>query len=520
VKTDGTAFANGDAWKCITCGIPDANKQDLNAELDYPQPFRDGKRVLWGSNIVQCASQLLDDACRGAATHIYPLYWRNRTEPDAGTGNLRELRLHPDQVHIGFNHIVLSPVLNQFGYLGRLQFDPTPADGSPRVPRYDIVDVTTLYREAPNAQPWVLDPAHPGEVTFDALKPTVGELRGFSKDGTEVAYIGNPKESDNIDVFAANLATGKTRRLTANPEYTDPIDLSPDNQWTVAMDTRGSGRQLFMAAMQGIPPINDMVSVAAVSSVRNNRQRRFFQPYLIDRYGDRGSYQGQQLNAGNGAPGSTSDPNWNGRADPRWSPDGTSIVYWQSLVSAPACGGTNPLSCPASTEPGGRRTRLMIARLTSRTPTASPVVAPISDVVPWGTPFDPAAPGLVRAHLPAGTYTLRGKVFGTARFTVTENAARSAVASVSASYTNYSDDGVHVINGTESAAGSTSALTLLTVDWHSNLTLTGCETGNKVTSEPGGFHLEIDLAEPVFQATGTLTTTIDGHVYRQPANGT
>jgi hypothetical protein len=257
-----------------------------------------------------------------------------------------------------------------------------------------------------------------------------------------------------------------------------------------------------------------------VSSVRNNRQRRFFQPYLIDRYGDRGSYQGQQLNAGNGAPGSTSDPNWNGRADPRWSPDGTSIVYWQSLVSAPACGGTNPLSCPASTEPGGRRTRLMIARLTSRTPTASPVVAPISDVVPWGTPFDPAAPGLVRAHLPAGTYTLRGKVFGTARFTVTENAARSAVASVSASYTNYSDDGVHVINGTESAAGSTSALTLLTVDWHSNLTLTGCETGTKVTSEPGGFHLEIDLAEPVFQATGTLTTTIDGHVYRQPANGT
>jgi hypothetical protein len=257
-----------------------------------------------------------------------------------------------------------------------------------------------------------------------------------------------------------------------------------------------------------------------VSSVRNNGQRRFFQPYLIDRYGDRGAYQGQQLNAGNGAPGSISDPNWNGRADPRWSLDGTSVVYWQSLVSDPACGGVNPLACPVSTEPGGRRTRLMIAKLTSRTPTSAPTVAPISDTVPWGTPFDVNAPGLVRPHLAAGTYTLRGHIFGEAVFTVTENAGHTAVASVAATYTNFSDDGIHVINGTESASGGMQGLTLQVLDWHSNLTLTGCQTGTKLTSEPGGFHLEVDLNNPVFNATGTLTTTIDGQVYRQPANGT
>src|SRR4029079_12736770 len=145
--------------------------------------------------------------------------------------------------------------------------------------------------------------------------------------------IGNPAESDNIDVFATDLTTGTTRRVTRNPEYTDPVDASPDGKWLVAMDTRGSGRQLFMAGMQNIPPLTDMVSVAFVSSVRNNHQRRFFQPILIDRAADRGSYQGQQLNAGDTKPGGVGDPNWNGMADPRWSPDGTAVVYWQALVT-------------------------------------------------------------------------------------------------------------------------------------------------------------------------------------------
>ena len=79
-------------------------------------------------------------------------------------------------------------------------------------------------------------------------------------------------------MFAANLTTGKVRRLTSNPEYTDPIDISPDDNWTIAMDTRGSGRQLFLAAMRGVPPLTDQVTTAAVSSVRNNGDRRFFQP--------------------------------------------------------------------------------------------------------------------------------------------------------------------------------------------------------------------------------------------------
>ena len=44
--------------------------------------------------------------------------------------------------------------------------------------------------------------------------------------------------------------------------------------------------------MDGLPPLNDMVTIALVSQIRNNRDRRFFQPMLIDRFGRRGGLPG------------------------------------------------------------------------------------------------------------------------------------------------------------------------------------------------------------------------------------
>lgn len=87
---------------------------------------------------------------------------------------------------------------------------------------------------------------------------------------------------------------------------------------------------MFLSAMRGIPPLIDMVNFAVVCSVRNNGQRRFFQLYLIDRYGDRGDYSGQKLNTEGSeiaGSGDINDPEWNGVADPKWSPDGNRIVY-------------------------------------------------------------------------------------------------------------------------------------------------------------------------------------------------
>jgi Tol biopolymer transport system component len=423
-------------------------------------------------------------------------------------------------LHLGFNSFTYSGgKLGQFAYISRLEFNANPKTGVPLAPRYDLVNVTRLFRPGLDSEVVAPDPKHSGNLLFNENAISIGELRGFTRDGREVIYIGYPWESSNIDLFAADLETGRVRRLTSNPEYTDPVDSSPDDTWIVAMDTRGSDRQMFVAAMRGIPPITDLLTTTAVSSIRNNGQRRFFQPYLIDRYGDRGDYQGQRLNAGNGAPGSASDPNWNGMADPRWSPDGTRVAYWQSLVTSPACGGANPLPCPKSTEPGGRRSRIMIAHLGSRMPLAIPPAKPLPDSVPWGTPYVPGGPMPARASILAGDYVLRGKISGIAQVRITEAAQHSDIAGVAVQYTNYSDDGAHIINGGESVTQTYPDVFTVALDWHSNLVQTGSSQTTKVTS-PDGFKLSINMMTNIFQATGTMTTTVGDHVYRQPANGT
>lgn len=503
VKADNTTFPNGDPWKCITCGVPEKNKVGSTELGSYAQAFVDGKRVMIGSNIVDCGSaNLASKECTPDKVHAYPVRFSG--------GDIRELRLHPDNVHLGFNSFAFNTgQLSQFGYFGRLKFND-----SAKAPGYDVVKATRLF-DPKSPQSISAEGSH---LVFNESAIAVGELRGFSGRGKEVTYVGNPVESCNMDVFAADLTTGNVRRLTEHPEYVDPIDISPDDRSQVILDTRGTGRQMFMAGMRGIPPIIDMIVTTAASSTRNNGARRFFNPWLLDHDGDRGNYFGQQVNGGgDGSPGSINDPNWNAAADPKWSFDGTRIAYTENLVVAPACGGKNPLPCPKSTEPGGRVTRLMVAHLTSRQPLKLDPVEPVSDEVPWGVPFEESSELPERSYPAQGNYTLEGKSSGTASVSIIYDG--DLIKTVGVTYRNYSDDGKIVLEGSERVTRTIKELITNKVDWYSNLTSTGEQKATKKTS-PGGFHLEINSMTNIFQANGTLTTTLDGKEWKQPANGT
>ena len=517
IKADGTKFKNGDAWKCLSCGVPAANAVSIDPKKDYPHVFRGGKKALWGHNILDCGSvPLSSDACTPNCTHIYPIHWPISADGTGAGGSPREMRLHPDDVHMGWSAFTATG--GQNAYLGRLEFNAKPTVGEPLAPRYDLVNVSLLVDKSGGA----FITAEGSQLQTNHSAIGVGELRGFSGNGDEVIYIGPSWESSNIDLFAVHLVTGAVRRLTSHPDYADPIAFSHDNQWFVTMDTRVTERQMFMAGMRWVPPLVDLVAVVAASSTRNNRARRFFQPILIDRYGDRDEYYGQQVNAGgDGSSGSVNDPNWNGRADPAFSPDGTRITYWQALVVSPACGGVNPLPCPVSTAQGGRGYRIMVARLKSRKATQPAAVFKVPEVIPWAVPFPPGATAPAQSALVPGDYTMRGRVSGVANVTLGAGSGPvGGVGSVAVSYTNYSDQAGFVLNGYERV----SVKILLPnvwenlITWSSDIVQTGVVNATKRTGAVD-FVLDIDAETNIFDANGTLTTTIDGVAYKQPLNG-
>jgi hypothetical protein len=532
IRIDGSTFDNGTPWKCLTCGMPEANRNGLGANVSTSdlEPFNDGRRILAGQAILECAHDLASSACTPENTFLYPIRWNTSPTGEGPGGSMRELRMHPDDVHLGWSSLAIGTKLDQFMYYGRLEFNPAPTSGSPAVPRYDLTNVNVMYDGDRPGPVWP-DPDDPGELRLDPLPQEVGEFRRWSKDGQWASYVGYPSQSNWIDMFAINLETGETRQLTRHPEYTDPMDFSYDGEWTVMLDTRtggggaeGADRQRFMSAIPGIPPLTDLISTGFVSSVRNEGQRRFFQPILLDIHGDRGDYEGQALKDSclEGAqPGNLCDLDWAALSDPHFSPDGTSIVYREvnSGVGAPD-------------EVTGRSSRIVIARLVEREPKAYTSPEPAPDVITWATPYTPGDPTPFRSTLltPEGTYTLPGAVFGSAEVTIahdTTSGPTPVVAEVAVSYDNFSMDGINVVNGTERVVrlpAPQSTTTAPALEWYSDLTLTGCQDGTKITFGPDGeeggpFRARIDLFQTILFSEGDLVSTIDGVSYSKHPHG-
>jgi hypothetical protein len=532
LKTDDSAFDNGTPWKCLTCGMPAENLNGLDANISASdlEPFNDGRRILAGQAILECAAPLASAECTPENTSVYPIRWNTTPDGSGPGGSMRELRMHPDDVHLGWSSLTRGTKLDQFMYYGRLEFNPAPTTGEPAVPRYDLESVNLMYDSEREGAVWP-DPDDPTVLDVDPLPQEVGEFRRWSKDGEWAGFVGYPSQSSWIDMYRISLETGEVLHVTQHPEYTDPMDFSYDGEWTVVLDTRTGGggkdnadRQRFMSAIPGIPPLTDLVTSSFVASVRNEGQRRFFQPILLDIAGDRGDYEGQALKDScpdGPQPGNLCDQEWSARADPHWSPDSTSIVYREL---------SHGVGAPDSET--GRDSRIVIARLVEREPQPYTPPEPAPDVISWATPYTPGDPEPFRSSLltPEGTYTLQGEASGTAEVTIahdTTSGPTPVISEVAVTYDNFSMDGANVIDGTERAVrlpAPQSSTRAPAIEWYSDLTLSGEHDGTKITYGPDGekggpFRARVDLFQTVLYSEGDLVSTIDGVTYSKHPMG-
>jgi hypothetical protein len=67
---------------------------------------------------------------------------------------------------------------DQFGYVGCLEFNPSPKTGEPLAPRYELTHVNRLFQEGLNQRVLTRNPQHPDQlkINYDGIE--VGEFRG------------------------------------------------------------------------------------------------------------------------------------------------------------------------------------------------------------------------------------------------------------------------------------------------------------------------------------------------------
>ena len=432
-KTNGTTFPDGNAWKCITCGVA-LPTGVLSKFFNYPPPraLPGDKQILVGNAILQCTNPqgatllLSDPSCTPANSQLYPIYWGTNPLGGAGGifGNGREWRLSPDGVHLMWDSIVFSNgSINEDPFEGTLTWDPVNL-------RYNLTSVYYL----PQTSPWV---QQGNQLTF-VPKTMLGELRGFSSDGKSLLGI-QAYEDNSVDGWSTDLTTANSKPVTTHAEYTDPFAESPNGKWTVADAVIGSGRMDWLSGLEGVAPIaSNFVTLGAVAQMRNAGNRRFFEPWISSTT----QPLAEQVNA------AVADPNWNAAADPVWLASNNAVVYAENL----ACAANAPgLTCAASTEPGGRSSRLMIARLALPS-VVSAAPKPIPDDAPaaWAIPYTQGQTLPTPTAIPSGTYTIQGNVSGSATVVITDNSTNTAVQKMSIVYNNYVQTRAqNVINGTE-----------------------------------------------------------------------
>jgi hypothetical protein len=438
IATDGSDLT------CLTCGVA----PEVAQPLLKPIAFADGRRIavrVGNQNPLTAADHAILECAPSVAScdraELVPLVPPAATDP-AVTQDQRELRLAPDGEHVGISQVRTS----------------TTGENT-------LVAIVGKLRRT--ATTYELDEAR-------VVSPH-GELKSFTPDGGSVlvaVFSPGPYETANPDVVSIDLATGRQDRVTAAPDYDEPVEVSPDGNWYVVGSGRGSG--LFETVSQVRRPSLLGPALDPLTAYLFAHHRPDLLEGWLVRTGTEGlGAIGQRIPAPEGG--------YDGRPIYNWRPDGTAITYWEGKGSG--------------FEPNPVDTRLVVAELVDRSP-VRPLTATASPTPEWA----PHLAGFVPPAQPR-PQSRPGAVTGSATVEVTE-VADGVIVEVT--YHGFADSAGWVIDGTERAerhGGSTT--------YTADLTLSGAHTG----------FLRADAVISLAAIDGEVTSSVDGRELTLPLPG-
>jgi hypothetical protein len=265
------------------------------------------------------------------------------------------------------------------------------------------------------------------------------------------------------------------RRVTANLDYDEDMDYSPNQQWIAIGSTRGLDALTPMTRIvrPNFLPVYVSAAVYGLYAIPINVSNQNWAVAVHD-----------ELERENGIPLFVAGDGYTARSMPSWNPTGDAVTFWESSVTDPT------------------QSRLVITNL-KYTTSVGPVAADRSTPNPeWAPQLSTYVP--TTTPLPAvGTHA--GVGGGTA--VVTEGAGPNDATRTIRTVTYYgyvNEDGM-VLNGTESADYDASQVV---VHYLADITVTGTHTG----------YLKADATVNPFQLslTGFITSSVDGDVQTLP----
>ena len=477
-QVDGTSWItrnDGAGTKCISCDFTD--RPAIFGGFTYA--FPDGKRLfvshelggLGGIDagpsadawVLECAPSIVD-----CTSHRYLPVDMSADKGAALIIQRRTWHLAPDGIHLGWMDL--------------------RSDGTAMI-------VARLERQAAKyvaSDPQVVNPtgpAGPSDSSADRWENAsqLYELKSFADGGGAVLAVGEPR--NNTDVLKIDLGSGRTTRLTANPDWDEDGALSPDARSEVVYSWRTRDRLDAAAWVPQIRGFAGPIFGAALAPFYVSTWPGFqcdLSPWLLPASGDAGgTLVGQPLDVygGNRTPGN----NLSGQQF--WNPDSDAVLLQERLRTPPPAGANEQIA-----QKGLTPRRIAIARL-DRAP-RQPRAVVSSAVGSWA----PAAASFAGTLSSNRTASVRGNAGGSATITYTGSLISGSIA---VTFDRFTDDGKTFVDGTMSA-GNPSATTM---PWKlaADVTVSGEHTGS----------LKVDLsvdnnAKPLPAKSGTFTAVYDG----------